>query len=554
MRVARASDRWQTPMNESLASQFPQETDRLCTVAAPPQQRSIDLVTAAAEQPSPSASPSVQLSKPMQTPMSPSVYSRNTDGVSILPNDSVMSFGGHFELERTHQGGSAVILASQSVRSYVIGTPSPKRQTSTRSSHDWKAWLSHEVSGIEAPSQEDITIHQQYTTPPGKHTRVMSQTIRTSQTDSDDTTVIVRESLETLTPRAVPGHSAALGSDVQAPQPSNSDTEPRLAGLVLDDLPTIVHGSKKSSSDRSPLADKLPSAPNSSPVAYKERSSSTPSSSPTSTQLPLGTPTSARMNERFPFLVTGRRSSSNNSSRSHLSGSPTSSVGSSSKTPKNTSGSHTVYSTNPITVLTSSSTNVHGAVARTAESTCKSKENVTPPANTGVKRPTISPLGVVERPKSLQPLSLAALNRKSRNMAPLSSKVADASPSKCAPSQVENIVARPSLRVTIRPLSPEKLSRRPRSAFDLRHTASPRPASETRRPALQHEVAKDQSTPEGKTPGDALLDVNSREGSVTPGHCMADRFLKERKSATVLERGVGKSTGKLVREDTPAFL
>lgn len=49
-------------------------------------------------------------------------------------------------------------------------------------------------------------------------------------------------------------------------------------------------------------------------------------------------------------------------------------------------------------------------------------------------------------------------------------------------------------------------------------------------------------------------DANQREGSVTPGHRMAERFLKERKSATVLERGVRKSTGKFVREDTPAFL
>ncbi|KAF3042581.1 hypothetical protein E8E11_002104 [Didymella keratinophila] len=554
MRIAKTKDRWQTPLNDSLTPQFPRETDRLSTMTNPPQQRPTDPVAAATGQSSAPASPSVQLSKSMQTPLSPSVYSRNTDGVSIPPNDSVMSFNSHYDSDRTHQGGSAVILTSQSVRSYVIGTPSPKRPDSTRSSRDWKAWLSHEVSGIEAASQEDITILQQYATPSGKHKRVTTQTIRTSQTDSDDTTVIVRESLETLTPRAVPGNSAALGTDAQVPQPFNSDNEPRLPGSVPENSCTIVDGSKNSSSDRSPLGDRLPSAPQSTPIAYKERSSSTPSKSSTSTQLPLGMPTSARMNERFPFLITGRCSSSNNSSRSHLSKSPTSSVGSSSKTTKTPSEPQTVYSTEFLPAPTSGCANVHGSVVRTTRSTWESKENITPPTNAGVRRPNISPLGVGERLKSLQPLSLAALNQNLNNVAPPSSRMANASPSKRAASPVETVVARPSLRVTIRPRSPEKLSRRPRSAFDLRHTPSPRPASELRRPALQHEVAKDQSTPDMKTQGDGLPDVDLREGSVTPGQRMAECFLKERKSGTVLERGIRKSTGKFVREDTPAFL
>lgn len=53
---------------------------------------------------------------------------------------------------------------------------------------------------------------------------------------------------------------------------------------------------------------------------------------------------------------------------------------------------------------------------------------------------------------------------------------------------------------------------------------------------------------------DGINENRQRDGSVTPGQRMADRFLKERKSATVLERGVRKSAGKVVREDTPAFL
>lgn len=48
--------------------------------------------------------------------------------------------------------------------------------------------------------------------------------------------------------------------------------------------------------------------------------------------------------------------------------------------------------------------------------------------------------------------------------------------------------------------------------------------------------------------------LGQRSGSVTPGQKMAERFLKERKSVAVLERGVRRGTGKIVREDTPAFL
>lgn len=556
MRVVKAKDHWQTPLTENSVTQLPRETDRLYSMAGAPPQRSTNPISAVVEEPLPPASPSVQVSKSMQTPMSPSVYSRNTDGVSIFPNDSVISFGNPYDLDRTHQGGSAVILTSQSVRSYVIGTPSPKRSSSARSSRDWKAWLSHEVSGIEAASQEDITIQQKYATPSEKHRRNATQTFHTSQIDSDDATVILRKSLETCAPRAVSANSAALGIDEQIPQPPSSDNDLHLTGPVRVDRLVIVDASKKPALNRTPIGKNPPSTPTSPTVAYAEPSPSlsTPGSSSTSTQVPFGTPTSARMNERFPFIVKKRRSNSNNSSRSHLSKSPTNSVESSSKKLNTSFESKAVYSTTFLSRPTSGSANVHGGDARIVESTWKSKENITPPMNASVKRPNLSPLRVIEQLESLQPLSLAALGRMSISLATLPTKVADASPFKHASSPVETVVTRPSLRVTIHPLSPEKLSRRPRSAFDLRQSLSPRPASKFRRPAVQQEIAGHQPTPEEKMLSNGLHHVSPRESSVTPGQRMAERFLEERKSATVLERGVRKSTGNFVREDTPAFL
>ncbi|KAF1922441.1 uncharacterized protein M421DRAFT_366456 [Didymella exigua CBS 183.55] len=559
MRVARAKNRWQTPLNESSTPQFPRETDRLYTVLDFFQQQSTDRVTAAVERPPPPKSPPAQLSNSMQTPMSPSIYSRNTDGASILPNDSVVSFNSPYEFDRGHQGGSAVILTSQSVRSYVIGTPSPNRPSSTRSSRDWKAWLSHEVSGIETASQEDITIHQQYATPSEKDEHALNQTIRTSHTGSEDTTVIVRESFETSTPRAEPESTIVLGPDRQIAKPVSQACPDHIKAVPECDH-VVADKPKKLPLQHNPIKGHLSTAPVSTPVARRDRSASTPSSSSGPTQQLLGTASSARMNERFPFLDTGKRSSSNNSSRSRLSKSPTSSVGSSSKNPEAAPGPENVYSDVFISVSSSTTTDVPGTAPRRAETYQNSKENMTPTSNAGPKRPHISPLGLVQRPKSLQPLSFAALNRSPTNIAHLSSNAADTSQPRCAPSPAETVIARPGLRVTIRPSSPEKLSRRARSAFDLRQTPSPRPASELRRPALQSKASSrllaenERSRTDKETSGDGLHDVNQREGSVTPGQRMAERFLKERKSATVLERGTRKSTGKLVREDTPAFL
>ena len=143
--------------------------------------------------------------------------------------------------------------------------------------------------------------------------------------------------------------------------------------------------------------------------------------------------------------------------------------------------------------------------------------------------------------------------------------------------QQQNIPAtplRPRIRAVVRPISPEKLARRPRSAFDLRGgngvgrfagaalntTSSPGP--ELRKPALRL-TPSSKSLAMSKEPDpqtverviDTILDTE-RGGSATPGQRMADRFLKERKSTPALEGSAERLRGGLllVREDTPAFL
>ncbi|KAH7409861.1 hypothetical protein DE146DRAFT_604896 [Phaeosphaeria sp. MPI-PUGE-AT-0046c] len=177
-RVERARDRWKTPLDDVEQVQFPRETDRTYNVANLAHQTfthhrrhmSLDQVELLrTDIPAPSEPPVSPSVRRIMSPLSPSIYSRNTDGASILPNDSATSLDMPNDLERHHNGGSAVVLTSQSVRSYVVGTPSPCRADSTRSSRDWKTWLSHEVFSMEFTSQENLMIDERYLTPPKKH-------------------------------------------------------------------------------------------------------------------------------------------------------------------------------------------------------------------------------------------------------------------------------------------------------------------------------------------------------------------------------------------------
>ena len=188
-RVTRSKERWKTPLDENMPT-FPRSQDRpysttnFTTETTVTPQARMGISSSQEENGSSPDSNKEQVTpirmapvqntprspKPRQlcSPMSPSVYSRNTDGISILPNDSIMSFENANEDSFSHENGSAVIITSRAVRSYAIGTPSPKgNNNSNHSTKDWKAWLSHEVSELDCDTEQDITIHDKYSTPTG---------------------------------------------------------------------------------------------------------------------------------------------------------------------------------------------------------------------------------------------------------------------------------------------------------------------------------------------------------------------------------------------------
>ncbi|EON64532.1 hypothetical protein W97_03765 [Coniosporium apollinis CBS 100218] len=102
------------------------------------------------------AGPKQQIESNVYNVVSPSVYSRNTDGQSPCSNDSAISL----VCGENDGTGTAVIITSHPVKSYALGSSrAPTRVHSGKSSKEWKAWLSKEISELEIENQEDVTIN-----------------------------------------------------------------------------------------------------------------------------------------------------------------------------------------------------------------------------------------------------------------------------------------------------------------------------------------------------------------------------------------------------------
>lgn len=173
-RVERSQSRWKSPLEENHFPFFPNSTKRAYSVTK--LARTISRKPSVRRSPSfkrsgsRSQTPALQyeakngprmLPGDITSPLSPSVYSQASDEESIKANDSAVS------LDESEAGetGTAVIITSHPVKSYVIGGTYSKPRIvnhSARSSKDWKAWLSQEVSELEHPPQEDLTINDRY--------------------------------------------------------------------------------------------------------------------------------------------------------------------------------------------------------------------------------------------------------------------------------------------------------------------------------------------------------------------------------------------------------
>lgn len=408
------------------------------------------------------------------SPLSPSVYSRNTDGASILPNDSVMSFDGTDDGYQSHQdAGSAVIVTSHAVKSYVIGTPSPRHKTdSMRSSRDWKAWLSHEVSELGSPIEGDMTIHQGYTPSarslsPSRHHRELAEI------EDGRSTLKARMTISTR------GPSPQLDVPEAISQQSAIPKEPYLlhnadAARKWNDCAAHESGFQKRTV--------LPVVQ--SPATREGRQSSARSHRSAQSRSSANTPRS--MNDRFPFINTGRRTSimSARHSRSSRSGTDSGSSTGSKGTPTSK-----VYSdlSAPVTVNwapQNTSHNTPQTVRESNEASPINKDSIeqTVIATTNVKRPGSKQSGAtcpspIDTKENKFKVPSNSSGRISQDISPLKQTTTvtenirfpkNTITEAVKPISPSNSPRRQRMRATLSPLSPKKLTIRPKSAFELR--------------------------------------------------------------------------------------
>jgi hypothetical protein len=472
-RVQRSKGRWQTPLEETPMPFFSHSMNRTfatgniayTTESRRPSHEEIEAHKSETvnekfvkelqrlDLPTSPKSPKLRL---LFSPMSPSVYSRNTDGVSILPNDSLMSFDGAND-DDDDEGGLAIIITSHAVKRHVIGTPSPQRTTeSVRSSRDWKAWLSHEVMELENLPQEDISIHEHYGTPRG-HRLEFTQI-------SEENVAAVSETIEMSTPR-----QEDMKSEAETPRTEKHSKEPTANANVFSKPQTVLK-----SPDESLTPQILSPHPDLSLSQNKQRQSCIPRTHSSSTRPKLENRNSERMNDRFPFIETGRTSSRNSARLSYMSEHTPESGGSSVNSKKTPSPK--VYSD-----ISAPGSNLKRTSKQESNMRSKCVEMVGADEENNKENRTLSMhqkmLGVhphgstqslpISRPRSSLLLTSGLENRVPSSLAAYTTTAVEISANiKRSPEKV--MTPRSRIRATVRPIGPGKLTMRPKSAFDLR--------------------------------------------------------------------------------------
>lgn len=489
--MARSNERWKTPLDDhkhhgsphyrSHAGEFSASHYNEGTVQTPTTVVGIpalpELEGDSPKETTPTelrATPANTLAKssrpnPVLSPLSPSIYSRNTDGISILPNDSVMSFdGSNDDHQLQDDAGSAVIIASHAIKSYVIGTPSSRHKTdSTRSSKDWRAWLSREVSELSSPLVGDMTIHDGYT-PTIRHELPTRHHRELTQIEDDGTTMLLNETTDT---------NDTVQSDYLSPSqfPDSGLQQPSLLQENLLCNTQTTQGKKMDPIQDDSKKERKVSTLVRSRAIHQDRHSSTRSHHSAPSRSSAHTPRSSTMNDRFPFIDTGRRTSIVSARFNHSSRSGTDS--SSSTRSKGTPRSK-VYSDLSIPVT------VDLAPQSTPQTTLRDKENM---KETRFSSTTRTKAPILADPSAAYPSLTKTKNcdamlsnssvqlddhvslLKQKPDFTVDTSIPSAASVKGAHSFVfSSSPSRQRMRVNMSPVSPTKLITRPKSALELR--------------------------------------------------------------------------------------
>lgn len=229
-----------------------------------------------------------QIASDILNVVSPSIYSRNTNGQSPGSNDSSISL----VCGENDGTGTAVIITSHPVKSYALGSGRVHtRIQSGKSSKEWKAWLSKEVSELEVQSRQDITIGNEF---------FRKRSAHHSEHATDQ------------------GGRASSSQDAQndsvPPKAATSSSPPESARRpVLEERPSNLMN------DRFPMLPTRPRARREPTPPKDVEAASVTTLEPSKACIPgkllrpkLEDRSSSQMNDRFPMLFTGRKSSKEN--------------------------------------------------------------------------------------------------------------------------------------------------------------------------------------------------------------------------------------------------
>ncbi|KAF2807283.1 uncharacterized protein BDZ99DRAFT_536623 [Mytilinidion resinicola] len=447
-RVEKSKGRWKTPLEDDKEHFpfFPKSTRRTYTVST--FARKNFSFRHSNKQPTPSPEQvagqeeNFTLHTPLNprdllSPLSPSVYSQASDGQSLRMNDSAVSLAN----SEADYRGTAVIINSTAVKSYALGTPQPRPlavNASARSSKDWKNWLSNEVAELELSPQEDITIYDRYTNPGHRreHADILDvPDFSISGSGKGIQTVLspaIRQRQPTMGEFSESGLSCPPGSGER----SSAQTGQRRVTPGEDPSSRASWSFPPGTGQQRPVRPTLDERP------------------------------SSRMNERFPFIETGRKTSSQSScSRTNPSRrSPEADTPSSRVTPTPDSRIYTRYDPPP------SDADARYEPKRRVndEAKTETKENGKENAlqSLSAKSLCIPPRGM-SRPQSLQPLRPCVWNRSHSSLAHYTTSAEEKNYRHSMPPITPPL---PRARPHLKSLS---ASSRPKSAFDLRGKNSP---------------------------------------------------------------------------------
>ena len=199
---------------------------------------------------------------------SPSLYSRGTDGASPRPDTPL------------EQGGTMISIIGREVRSYSISPKKPEPPAagkSVRPSHEWRRWLSNEMSGWNG-----ITAPQEFTLPKA----ILNSTV----SDNVDITPVSQQSdLEKAAAR-LESVSPALEATPLDPKARRHKAKSRRSSFMNDRYPMIDTGktpSDKTAKHSSRISSRVGSQhgsaePNSEPSANQSSEVETGKSRPSS--------------------------------------------------------------------------------------------------------------------------------------------------------------------------------------------------------------------------------------------------------------------------------